>query len=230
MNWIIIVENRWLYIDGIVLTLLLTLLSLSISFMLSLTLALFKQQGPRLLRAIIDLYSLVFRGTPLLIQLFLIYYGLAQFDLLRSSILWPWLSSPLVCVLLTFILNTTAYTTEIFTGGLRHLPGGELEAAKAYGMSLPTIIWRILLPAMLTRSLALYGNETIMMLHATSLASTVTLMEVTGVARNISLNHYIQFEPYVTAGLIYLMLTLGLVALFHYAEKRWAGYLRSPRN
>jgi arginine/ornithine transport system permease protein len=165
-----------------------------------------------------------------LIQLFLIYYGLAQFEMLRQSFVWPWLSSPLICVLIAFVLNTTAYTTEIFAGGLRHLPPGEIEAARAYGMSPWTQARRILLPAMLTRSLSLYGNETIMMLHATSLASTVTLMEITGVARNITLNYYIQFEPYVTAGAIYLLLTLALVGAFRFAEWRWAGYLQPRRG
>ncbi|NVZ67032.1 amino acid ABC transporter permease, partial [Pseudomonas gingeri] len=93
-----------------------------------------------------------------------------------------------------------------------------------------TLLRRILLPAMLTRTLSLYGNETIMMLHATSLASTVTLMEITGVARNITLNHYIQFEPYVTAGGLYLVLTMVLVLAFRFAQQRWASYLRPRRG
>ncbi|RLM22298.1 amino acid ABC transporter permease [Brenneria alni] len=230
MNWDIIADNLWMYADGTRLTLLLTAASLGISFFLSLGLALALNNAPRPIRALIELYTLIFRGTPLLVQLFLIYYGLAQFELLRSSLLWPWLSSPLVCVLMTFVLNTTAYTTVIFAGGLRHLPPGEIEAARAYGMSFPVRVRRILLPAMLTRSLSLYSNETIMMLHATSLASTVTLMEITGAARNISLNYYIQFEPYVTAGLIYLALTLLMLTLFRYAAQRWGGYLQSPRG
>jgi arginine/ornithine transport system permease protein len=228
MSWDVIADNLGRFSDGAQLTLLLTIIALAISFVLSIALALLRD-SPRLwLRSLIGGYTLVFRGTPLLIQLFLIYYGLAQFEGLRQSFVWPWLSSPLICVLLTFVLNTTAYTTEIFAGGLRHLPTGEIEAARAYGMSAWTQARRILLPAMLTRSLSLYGNETIMMLHATSLASTVTLMEITGVARNITLNYYIQFEPYVTAGAIYLALTLILVGGFRFAEWRWAAYLQ-PR-
>jgi len=229
MNWDVIIDNLGFYGRGIELTLLLTVISLGISFFLSLLLAVARNSRNPLLKNAVAAYTLVFRGTPLLIQLFLIYYGLAQFDLLRGSFLWTWLSNPLFCVLLAFILNTTAYTTEIFAGGLRHLPPGEIEAARAYGMTPWTLLRRILLPAMLTRTLSLYGNETIMMLHATSLASTVTLMEVTGVARNITLNYYIQFEPYVTAGAIYLCLTLLLVLIFRLAEKRWAGYLQPRR-
>lgn len=225
MNWSIIHDNIGLYAAGTRLTLILTATSLAIGFCLSLGLALLRNSPSIWIRAPIAVYTLIFRGTPLLVQLFLIYYGLAQFDLLRASILWPWLSSPLFCVLLAFVLNTTAYTTEIFAGGLRHLPAGEIEAARAFGMSPLTIAWRIALPAMLTRSLALYGNEAVMMLHATSLASTVTLLEITGVARNITLTYYIQFEPYVTAAAIYLVLTLVLVAAFRFAEHRWARYL-----
>ncbi|KAF1025089.1 MAG: Octopine transport system permease protein OccM [Pseudomonas sp.] len=230
MNWDVIADNIGRFAQGAQLTLLLTVIALSIAFVLSVALALLRDSPRWWLRSLIGGYTLVFRGTPLLIQLFLIYYGLAQFELLRQSFIWPWLSSPLICVLLAFVLNTTAYTTEIFAGGLRHLPPGEVEAAMAFGMSPWTRARRILLPAMLTRSLSLYGNETIMMLHATSLASTVTLMEITGVARNITLNYYIQFEPYVTAGAIYLMLTFILVGGLRFAEWRWSAYLQPRRH
>jgi len=211
-------------------TLKLLALSLFFGLLAALPLGLMRVSKNAVVNGAAWLYTYVIRGTPMLVQLFLIYYGLAQFDLLRESLLWPWLSSPLICVLITFVLNTTAYTTEIFAGGLRHLPPGEIEAAQAYGMSPWTQARRILLPAMFTRSLSLYGNETIMMLHATSLASTVTLMEITGVALNITLNYYIQFEPYVTAGAIYLALTFVLVSCFRYAEWRWAAYLPPRRG
>jgi arginine/ornithine transport system permease protein len=225
MNWDVIIENLGLYAEGAKLTLCLTLASLLISFFLAIPLAFARNSASPFVRHTVIAYTLVFRGTPLLVQLFLVYFGLAQFGLVRESILWPWLSSPLVCVLLAFVLNSTAYTTEIFAGGLRHMPAGEIEAARAYGMSPWTSARRILIPAMLTRSLPLYGNETIMMLHATSLASTVTLLETTGVARNITLNYYIQFEPYVAAAIIYLSMTFVLVGAFQIAERRWAGYL-----
>ncbi|MBP0580631.1 ABC transporter permease [Labrys sp. LIt4] len=225
MNWDVIAENLGLYAEGAQLTLILTVASLAISFCLAIPLSFARNSANRLIRSLIFAYTLVFRGTPLLVQLFLIYFGLAQFELVRQSLLWPWLSSPLVCVLIAFVLNTTAYTTEIFAGALRHIPPGEVEAATAYGMSGWTRARRILVPAMLTRALPLYGNETIMMLHATSLASTVTLLETTGVARMITLNYYIQFEPYVAAAIVYLVLTFVLVGAFRLVERRWAGYL-----
>ncbi|MCW5709202.1 ABC transporter permease subunit [Shinella sp.] len=227
MNWTVIAENLPLYAEGAKLTLFLAFASLAISFMLAVPLAFLRNSRVTAVRYAVLSYTLVFRGTPLLVQLFLVYFGLAQFELIRTSILWPWLSSPMVCVLLTFVLNTTAYTTEIFAGGLRHIPVGEIEAARAYGMSRRTQALRILIPAMLTRSLPLYGNEMIMMLHATSLASTVTLLETTGVARMITLTDYIQFEPYVTAAAIYLALTFVLVSGFQVVQRRWAGYLEN---
>lgn len=227
MNWDVIGENLGLYAEGAKLTLLLAAASLALSFVLAVPLAFARNSVSPLLRYAVLAYTLVFRGTPLLVQLFLIYFGLAQFELVRSSLFWPWLSSPLVCVLLAFVLNSTAYTTEIFAGGLRHIPAGEIEAARAYGMSPWTRGRRILVPAMLTRSLPLYGNEMIMMLHATSLASTVTLLEITGVARMITLNYYVQFEPYVTAAAIYLAMTFVLVTGFQLVQRRFAGYLEN---
>ncbi|WP_439626842.1 ABC transporter permease [Shinella sp.] len=227
MNWDVIAENLPLYAEGAKLTLFLAVVSLALSFVLAVPLAFLRNSRVPAVRYAILGYTLVFRGTPLLVQLFLVYFGLAQFELIRASVLWPWLSSPMVCVLLTFVLNTTAYSTEIFAGGLRHIPVGEIEAARAYGMSRRAQAFRILIPGMLTRSLPLYGNEVIMMLHATALASTVTLLETTGVARRITLNYYIQFEPYVTAAAIYLTLTFVLVSGFQLIQRRWAGYLES---
>ncbi|MBM2712961.1 ABC transporter permease subunit [Mesorhizobium caraganae] len=229
MNWGIIGENLPLYAEGAKLTLFLAFGALLISFPLAVSLAFVRNSKVRALRYAVTIYTLVFRGTPLLVQLFLIYFGLAQFGLIRTSILWPWLSSPIVCVLIAYVLNTTAYSTEIFAGGLRHIPVGEIEAARAYGLSHWAQARRILIPAMLTRSLPLYGNEMIMVLQATSLASTVTLLEITGVARRITLDYYIQFEPYVTAAAIYLTITLVLVTIFHFVQRRWAGYL-DPRS
>jgi len=227
MNWDIIVENAPLFIQGAKLTLTLALASLAASFLLAVPLAFLRNSRLPAVRYTVTAYTLLFRGTPLLVQLFLVYFGIAQFGSIRSSFAWPWLSSPLVCVLIAFVLNTTAYSTEIFAGALRNIPIGEIEAARAYGFSRWKQATRLLIPAMLTRSLPLYGNETIMMLHATSLASTVTLLETTGVARRITLDNYIQFEPYVTAAGIYLLITFAIVSAFQIVQHRFAGYLEN---
>ncbi|MCD1633672.1 ABC transporter permease subunit [Martelella mediterranea] len=230
MNWDIIAENSGLFLEGAKLTLVLTFFALLLAFAIAVPLSFLRNSNNRAIRGAVHAYTLVFRGTPLLVQLFLIYFGLAQFELIQTSFLWPWLSSPMVCVLMALALNSGAYTTEIFAGALRHIPHGEIEAARAFGIPPLAAARRILLPAMLTRALPLYGNEMIMMLHATSLASTVTLLETTGVARQISLNDYIQFEPYVTAAGIYLVMTFVLVSAFQLVQRRYAGYLQPRRR
>jgi arginine/ornithine transport system permease protein len=167
------------------------------------------------------LYTYVIRGTPMLVQLFLIYYGLAQFEAVRESFLWPWLSSATFCACLAFAINTSAYTAEIIAGSLRATPNGEIEAAKAMGMSRYKMYKRIPLPQ--------YSNEVIMMLQTTSLASIVTLIDITGAARTVNAQFYLPFEAYITAGVFYLCLTFILVKLFKLAERRWLGYL-APRK
>jgi len=229
MNWHVVFDNIGLYAQGTWLTIKLTSITLFIAFFLSLPLAFARNSANLWLRGTIIAYTTVFRGTPLLLQLFLVYFGLAQFELLRASILWPWLSSPLFCTLLVFVLNSASYTTEIFAGGLRAISKGEVEAAEACGMSRLRIVRRIMIPAMLSRVLPNYGNEMIFLMHSTALASTVTLMELTGVARNITLNYYIQLEPYLAAALIYLALSLLLVGGLKLVERRVAGYLQLAR-
>ena len=220
MNLDVIAENLPIYLGGAWTTVQLLLISLLLGLALALPLAVLRSLGgwpSRLVWA----YTYVFRGTPMLVQLFLIYYGLAQFDAVRNSVVWPWLSSAWFCACLSFVLNTAAYTTEIMAGAIRALPAGEIEAAQALGMSRAVMLRRIVLPQALRRALPAYGNEAIFMLHGTSLASVVTLMDLTGAARQVNATHYLPFEAFITAAMFYLALTLVLVALFHKAEARW---------
>jgi arginine/ornithine transport system permease protein len=166
-------------------------------------------------------FTYVMRGTPLLVQIFLLYYGLAQFEVVRESVLWPLLRSAGFCAVAAFVLNTGAYTTEILHGAMRAVPAGEIEAAKSLGMSRWTTFCRIVLPSAFRRSLPAYGNEVVLMLHATSLASVVTLYDLTGAAREVNSRYYLPFEAFITAGICYLLLTFVLVALFRAAERRW---------
>jgi arginine/ornithine transport system permease protein len=163
----------------------------------------------------------VIRGTPMLLQLFLLYYGLAQFEAVRESVFWPWLRSAWFCSVAAFAINTCAYTTEILHGAMRSLPGGEIEAAKALGMSRWVTFRRIVLPSAFRRALPAYGNEVVLMLHGTSLASVVTLYDLTGAAREVNSRYYLPFEAFITAGVCYLLITFVLVAMFRAAEKRW---------
>ena len=221
MNFEAIAENLPLYLAGLGVTLKLLALSLGAGLLLALPLALIRTVSRGWPSRLVWAYTYVFRGTPMLVQLFLCYYGLAQFDAVRESWAWPWLSSASFCAWLTFSLNTAAYTTEIIAGSIRALPAGEIEAAKALGMGRSLMLRRIVLPAALRRALPAYGNEAIFMLHGTSLASVVTLLDVTGAAREVNAKYYLPFEAFITAGAFYFVLTLGLVGLFRWAENRW---------
>jgi arginine/ornithine transport system permease protein len=222
-------ENLPLYFSGVLVTLKLLAISLSVGLALALPLALMRVSKSPWVNFPAWLYTYVIRGTPMLVQLFLIYYGLAQFDVIRDSFLWPYFSSATFCACLAFAINTSAYTAEILAGSLKATPPGEIEAAKAMGMSRSKLYRRILLPSALRRALPQYSNEVIMMLHTTSLASIVTLVDITGAARTVYSQYYMPFEAFITAGLFYLALTFILVRLFKRAERRWLAYM-APRK
>ncbi|WP_070332627.1 ABC transporter permease [Pseudomonas aeruginosa] len=225
----VIWDSLPLYFDGLLVTLKLLSISLLIGLLLAVPLALMRVSKQPLVNFPAWLYTYVIRGTPMLVQLFLIYYGLAQFDAVRESALWPWLSNASFCACLAFAINTSAYTAEILAGSLKATPHGEIEAAKAMGMSRLKMYRRILLPSALRRALPQYSNEVIMMLQTTSLASIVTPVDITGAARTVYSQYYLPFEAFITAGLFYLCLTFILVRLFKLAERRWLAYL-APRK
>ncbi|MBA1242070.1 ABC transporter permease [Pseudomonas japonica] len=228
-DYTVIQANLPLYLAGMLETLKLLAISLVLGLLAALPLGLMRVSRRPWVNALAWTYTYVIRGTPMLVQLFLIYYGLAQFAAVRESILWPWLSNATFCACLAFAINTSAYTAEIIAGSLRATPHGEIEAARAMGMSRALMYRRILLPSAMRRALPQYSNEVIMMLQTTSLASIVTLMDITGAARTVTAQYYLPFEAYITAGAIYLALTFILVRLFKLAERRWLGYL-APRK
>lgn len=155
-------------------------------------------------------YVFVFRGTPLAIQMFLIYFGLAQFPAIRASLVWPYLREPFWCAFLALMMNTAAYGSEIVRGGLLSVPFGQVEAARAAGMSGVLLFRRIVGPIALRRALPGYGNEIILMVKATSLASMVTLVEVTGLAARIISETYRVFEAFVVAAVVYLSINFAI--------------------
>lgn len=226
MNLDAIVESLPLYADGLLTTVQLLLLALVFGGAAAVPLAVARNSRRPWLAAPVWCFTYAIRGTPLLVQLFLVYYGLAQFEAVRGSVLWPWLSSAWFCAVLAFAINTCAYTIEIVAGAMRSVPPGEVEAARSLGLSRWQVLRRIVLPSALRRSLPAYGNEVILMLHGTSLASVVTLLDLTGAAREVNSRYFLPFEAFIAAGLCYLMLTFALVALFHRAEARWLAPLR----
>lgn len=205
-------------LQGLPLTLNLWLFSLLGGAVLALGLNLARSSwiGDRLASA----YVFLFRGTPLLVQIFMIYFGLANFGVIRHSVLWPFLREPYWCGLLALILNDAAYTSEILRGGLRAVPSGALEAGKVSGMSRFTILRRITLPIAIRQALPAYTNEIISMLKATTLVSTITLMDMTGIARAEISETWRAIEILLCAAAIYLLLSILVARLAGWVERR----------
>ena len=165
-------------------------------------------------------FSYVFRGTPLLVQIFIIYFGLGQIEYLRSTILWTILKEPYWCAIIAFSLNTGAYTSEILRSAFQTIKPGLIEAGKSLGISSKIIFYKIQIPIAIKQSLPAYGNEIILMLKGTSLASTVTLMDLTGVAKYIISTTFKPVEVFIVAGSIYLFLTFLIHNFIKFAEKK----------
>ena len=166
-------------------------------------------------------YSYLFRGTPLLVQIFIIYYGLGQIEWLRSTFLWVILKEPYWCAIIAFALNTGAYTSEILRSAFQTIKPGIIEAGKSLGISSKIILYKIQIPVAIRQSLPAYGNEIILMMKGTSLASTVTLMDITGVAKHIVSTTYKPLEVFLLAGGIYLFMTFIIHNLIKYLEKKY---------
>ncbi len=168
----------------------------------------------------------IFRGSPLLIQLFLIYYGLGQFGVIRHSFLWPLLREPFICAVLALALCTAAYTAEILRGGLLAIPPGQIEAGQACGMSRWLLLRRIIAPVMLRYALPAYSTEAILLVKSTALASLVTVWDVTGVAQQIIQRTYRTMEVFLCAAAIYLLLNFIIVQLYALLERRLTPHTR----
>lgn len=221
--------------EGLLLTLQLLAFSVLFGTLLAVPLALMRSSTKRWIAQPVRAYTYFMRSTPMLVQLLAIYYGIGQFEWMQAQ--WeaenPWflpLREPFVCAVLAFTLNTGAYTAEIIAGAIRNTPSGDAEAASALGMSPLQILWHITLPSALRSCLPGYGNEVILMLQSSAIASAVTLLDLTGAARQINAKYYAPFEVFTLVGLAYLILTLGLTWLFHQAERRWTVHLQTRRT
>ena len=166
-------------------------------------------------------YSYVFRGTPLLVQIFIIYFGLGQIEYLRSTVLWVILKEPYWCAIIAFALNTGAYTSEILRSAFQTIKPGIIEAGKSLGISNKVIFYKIQIPIAIRQSLPAYGNEIILMMKGTSLASTVTIMDLTGVAKYIISTTFKPIEVFIVAGGIYLFMTFIIHNFIKLLEKRY---------
>ena len=237
MQWgvIFLEKNLAMYGEGILTTLGLLFSSLAIGAVLAFIFALALTSRSAFLRAAVGSYAYVIRGTPLLIQVYLIYYGLGQLEWIqeRWNDVWPWthFKEPFFCALLAFSLNTAGYTAEMLAGAIRETSAGELEAAQAYGMNRFTTMWRVILPSAMRRTLPAYSNEVVMMLQSTSLASAVpSMLDVTAAASRVYSDYYLPFEAYLFAAGIYLLMTFALIGVFKLAERHFLAYLGPRKN
>ncbi len=226
MDLSIIFDNIGIYLEGLKTTAWLVSLSLLLGLLLAVPLAVLRTAKAYAIQAPIRAYVYFFRGTPLLVQMFIVYYGFGQFDVIKTSFVWPLFKEAWFCALFTFTLNTGAYTTEILRGAIEATPHGEIEAAKAAGMSRLLMLRRIVLPSAFRRALPQYSNEIIFMLHGSSLASVITLVDITGAARIINSRFYSPYEAFLTAAVFYMALTFMIVFLVKRLEGRWFAHLR----
>jgi His/Glu/Gln/Arg/opine family amino acid ABC transporter permease subunit len=217
------------YLSGAWLTIQLVAISAILGLLLAVPVALARLSKNPLIHGTATAYSLFFRGTPLLVQIFLIYFGLGQFGVVRSSFLWPFLREAYVCALITFVLNTAAYSAEVVRGGILAVPKGEIEAARACGMSTFTAYRLVILPRAFSIALPAYSNEVIILMKGTALASTITLLELMGEAQLISSKTYKPIQVFVIAGIIYYLLTLVITRIFAWLERRYNRFQRLAR-
>jgi len=207
-------------------TLLLLLASLPIGFILSLIFALGRVSKNKFLSKSIEYYIFIIRGTPLLVQIYLIYFGLASIKVIRDSFLWIILKEPFWCGVLALTINTVAYGSEIFRGGIQSVSQGQIESGKSLGFTRIGLLRKIIFPIALRRVLPTYGNELILMVKATSLISLTTYMEMTGVARRLMAITWAPVEAFLAAGILYLFLNFLMVQFIKYLEWKYNPHLR----
>jgi arginine/ornithine transport system permease protein len=225
MQFDLVFQNWTLLAWGIWYTVHLTFLALLFGFCIALPCGLALARKVKWASPFIRGYVYAFRGTPLLVQVFLIYFGLAQFDFVRESWAWLFLREAWWCAVIAFALNSGAYATEILRGAFETTPLGETEAATALGLSKRQVNWLVMVPSSLRRALPQYGNEVVFMLHGSAVASIITIQDILGAARTINAKYYLAYEGFVSAAILYMILTYVLVRIFRYLENRYLKHL-----
>ena len=220
MRFELMYESFFKIVEGIPLTLQVVLISTILGIFLAVAVALMRISGNRLMSLPAYYFVYLIRGTPLLLQLYFVYYGLSQFEAIRESILWPILKEPYWCGIITLTISTGAYSSEIIRGGILSVSKNYIEASGALGLSQIKTFMLITLPITVRQALPAYGNELILMVKASSLISIVTLMEITGIARTIISKTYAPVEIFLVAGSIYLVINFIIVMFVNLAERR----------
>ena len=225
-GWSLLYSDGYRF-TGLAVTLWLLISSVVIGGLLAVPMAVGRVSSNKFIRYPIWLYTYIFRGTPLYVQLLVFYSGMYSLEIVRGTdFLNAFFRSGLNCTILALTLNTCAYTTEIFAGAIRSVPHGEIEAANAYGFSRFKLYTCIILPSALRTALPAYSNEVILMLHSTALAFTATVPDVLKIARDINSATYQPFYAFGIAAVIYLCISFVLIGLFRLAERRWLAHVK----
>ena len=222
----LIYKNFFLVLSGLDNTILLLLISLPLGFVLALLFALGRVSKITLLSRTIASYIFVIRGTPLLVQIYLIYFGLGSVKFIRESFLWYALKEPFWCGVIALTINTVAYGAEIFRGGIQSIEKSQVESGLSLGFGKFLLLRKIILPIAIRKVLPSYGNELILMVKATSLVSLTTYMEMTGIARKIMAKTFAPVEAFIAAGILYLFLNFLMVQFVKYLEWKYSPHLR----
>ena len=220
MRFELMYESFFKIVQGIPLTLQVVIIATILGFILAILVALMRISGRGILSIPAYYFVYLIRGTPLLLQLYFVYYGLGQFSFVRESFLWPILREPYWCGIITLTISTGAYSSEIIRGGIMSVSKGYLEASNALGMSRFMTFMKVILPITFRQALPAYGNELILMVKASSLISIITLMEITGIARTIISKTYAPVEIFLVAGSIYLFINFLIVMSVSFTENR----------
>lgn len=229
MRFDLVVGNWDLFVRGVLMTVELTAIALAVGLVIALPAGIARGLRAPVLSPLIGGYVFLFRGTPLLVQTFLIYYGLAQFGWVRDSWAWSFLREPWWCALIAFSLNSGAYSTEIVRGAIATTPRGEIEAARALGLSPLQVHTLVVIPSALRRTLPQYGNEAVFMLHGSAVASVITLQDILGAGRTLNARYYLAYEGFLTAAALYVAITFLIVGVFRRLEGRYLRHLAPAR-
>lgn len=224
MDLDLILQNWPLFLSGIWTTLWLVAASLALGGLLAVPIALAQTEKTRFWRHVAFGYSYAFRGTPLLVQLYLIYYGLSQFEFVRDSFLWIAFKQASVCALISFTLNNAAYSSEILRGAILAVPKSLSEAGEALGLSRSKVLFLVVLPLALRRSIPAYSNEVIFVVHASVVASTITVVDILGAGRQLNATYYLIYEGFLVAAILYMALVTLVSLVFRRLEWRFLAF------
>lgn len=215
----ILLEAIPLVVSGLWLTLQITILSFVVGQVVGLPIALAAASRSRFFSLPAQAYIFLVRGSPLLVQLFIIYYGLGQISFVRGSFLWTVLRDPVNCVVLSVGLNSAAYVGELLRGAITQVARGQREAAGTLGLSRRQTLALVVLPQVYRAVIPPLGNELVLVLKASSLGSAVTIMEMTGAARVLVARTYAPFEVFAVAGILYLAIGMAVAHAFGRIER-----------